>query len=242
MAIKVIPWEKASFNDFLLFHHLPKTAGTAVSSALGGLYGPGNYKWFHGPYGALEEIANGTKLKAAGGHFHLNHHKAAEVNKEMIMFAVFRDPVDRVISSYYYFRANGTHNLNPIANQYTLAEIYKQGLGKKMQVQNQITHMLATARGGATYYEALDSAKETANNYTFFGIQEQIEALEHMIKRLFGLDKFTVPKLIAKTGRPRIAEVDPETLDLIREYNSYDIDLYSYAKEVYEKKLRTEWL
>lgn len=241
MAIEIIPWEEASFEDFLLFHHLPKTAGTAVSSALENLYGNGNYKWFHGPYGALQEIAKETQYQAVGGHFHLNHPMASEVNKRMIMFTLFREPVDRVISNYYYFKANRTHHLSELANKHSLSEIFELGLGQKMQIQNEITRMTATSRGGSTFYEALDSAKETVMNYTFFGIQEQTRVLELIIKRLFNRDDFIIPVLVARSTRPKVMDVDLDTIDLIKQHNKYDLELYEYAKAVYEDKLETEW-
>jgi len=237
MAIEIISWDEAKFEDFLLFHHLPKTAGSVISDALVNLYGPDNYKWFQGPHGALEEINKGTTYKAVGGHFSLNHPTAREINKRMIVFTLFRDPIDRVISNYYLYRNAPGHPLHTIASNYSLGEIYRQGMGRKMQIQNEITRRVATDSD-----KALDSAKQTVDNYTFFGLQEQSRVLELIIKRLFNLSQFTIPEIVARDIRPRGSEVELEVLDLIKEYNSYDIELYEYAKEVYERKLRTDWL
>ena len=234
----IIPWSEAKPTDFLLFHHLPKTAGTAVSSGLESYYGPENYKWFHGPYGAPEEITKGTNLKAVGGHFHLSHSKYHSIDRPLIMVTMFREPVDRVISNYYYLRANDQHHLHSIAVENTLREIYEKGLGQKMQIENEIVRMVSNTAVAA---KKLDSAKWMVDQYTFFGLQEQTQVMELLFKRLFKAD-FKIPILMARTKRPRTAEVDLEVLGLIREHNRQDLDLYDYVKAAYEDKLESEWM
>ena len=237
MAIEIIPWDKASPSDFLLFHHLPKTAGTAVSSGLENYYGAENYKWYHGPAGALEEIVSGTKLSAVGGHFHLSHRTVAEIDRAMVVITLFREPVDRVISNYYYLRNNDQHHLHPIAMENSLKDIYDKGLGRKMQVENELVRMVS--RTGVAS-KKLSSAKQTIDSYTFFGLQEQTQVMQLLFKRFYNAD-FVIPILVARGLRPSVEQVDLDTIGLIKEHNTEDIELYNYAKEVYERKLSQEW-
>jgi len=241
MSIKVIHWSEASLNDVLLFHHLPKTAGTAVSSALEGLYGAEYYRWFHGPAGALKTLVDGHSLKALGGHFHLSHPLAAQIDAQVIMITLIRDPVDRVISNFYYLRANEKHHLYELANAYSLEEALNKGLAKKLQIDNEIVRMLSTADPKNSLGTAFRSAKETINSYTFFGLQEQTRMLQLLINRVFNIEHFKIPVMTTYTARPKKEEVDPGLIELIKKYNQYDVELYEYAKEIYNRKLEKEW-
>ena len=241
MSIRVIHWNEASLDDVLLFHHLPKTAGTAVSSALEGLYGAEYYKWFHGPAGALKTLADGHSLRALGGHFHLSHPTVNRIDVRVIMITLLRDPIDRVISNFYYLRANEKHHLYELANAYSLEEALRKGLSKKLQIDNEIVRMLSTVDPKDSLGAAFRSAKETVKSYTFFGLQKQTRMLELLIKRVFNIEEFKIPVMITNTGRPKKTEVDPDLIALIKKYNQYDVELYDFAEEIYNNKLEKEW-
>lgn len=235
---KILNWSEATPDDFFVFHHLPKTAGTALSSGLSNFYGPDNYRWFHGPAGVVHELARGTDLKALGGHFHLNHPLASNIDEQLVMVTLFREPVDRVISNYYYLRNNTEHPVHEIAKNNSLTEIYQKGLGERIHVVNSITRMVALSSVPSKF---LSSAKDMVNRYTFFGIQEQTNVMEALVRHILKADNFFIPVLTSRSVRPAVAEVDLETINLIKEHNQQDIALYEYAKSVYEEKLEKEW-
>lgn len=235
----IIPWDQMESTDRLVFHHLPKTAGTALSSGLHNFYGESHYKWFHGPAGVLEEMTKGTELRAIGGHFHLNHPLARALTEPVVMVTLFRDPVDRVISNYYYIRNNTEHPAHPVARDNSLKEVYEKGLGVKIHVVDSITKMVSITNVPGKY---LASAKNMVNRYTFFGLQEQTNVMEALMRRFFNNDQFFIPLLTARSMRPAVEEVDLETIRLIKNHNQQDIALYEYVKEVYDRKINEEWI
>lgn len=237
--MNVISWKDAKRDSLLVFHHLPKTAGTAFSAALSNMFGGDSYAWFHGPAGALQEINRNTKFKAVGGHFHLSHRLAKEIKRPVVLITLFREPTDRVISNYYYLQRNSDHHLHGMANQHTLEEIFTSGMGERLQVENQIVKMVSSVTGDMD--EMLASAKENIHKYTFFGFQDQISILEALVQQKYEVEEFKVPDLISRSKRPR--GVSPiELLKIIREHNQYDLELYDFAKDIYNKKLGGAWI
>jgi len=198
----IIPWRAASKDEFVLFHHLPKTGGSALSRALQGVYGEENYKWFNGPAGVLKELSGKTKLVAAGGHFSWNHPWAKKVRRRAAVLTILRDPVERVLSNYYYLRLRSEQSkLNNLARQYTLREIFELGLGQELQVENWVTACLSQTLSPA---KRLLSAQATLEGYTFFGFQEQMDVLAILISRFLVLDHFEIPRLANSYARPTL--------------------------------------
>lgn len=236
---KILTWAEVTPNSLLLFQHLPKTAGTAFSTALEGVFGKDHYQWFHGPAGALQEVRNNTQLKAVGGHFHLNHKLAREIKQSLALITLFRDPVDRVLSNYYYFQRNTDHHLHGMAIQHALGEIFEKGMGHRMQMENQIVKMVSQTHG--TPEEMLESAKQTVQQYSFFGFQDQMSVMEKLVRQKFNADEFQIPDLTSRSKRPKTMP-GIELLELIKEHNKLDQELYDYARQLYDAKLGVEWI
>ncbi len=86
----------------LAFVHIPKTAGTSVTSALSAVY---SQQMFHGmttlDY-ALYSPEQLTEYRFFKGHAYRRDYEKLPV--DTTFFSVMRDPVDRAISYYNYYR------------------------------------------------------------------------------------------------------------------------------------------
>ena len=236
----VIKWHEAEPCSFVLFHHIPKCAGSAFSKALAHYYGE-RYEWFHGPDGALaamlSDLNNGHA--AVGGHFSITDpkfHRLCEC-RDFILTTTFREPVERVISNYYYLLNTRKHFLHSVARKHTLSEVFKKGLGHKLQLSNEVTKMLG---GTGEDDDCLQRAKDAVDRYTIFGLQEQMPTLARLFQELLGVG-FVVTRAPAPYHRPRIEDIDSHTIGLIKEYNQQDIALHRHVKAVYDYKLMHDW-
>ena len=187
----------------------------------------------------MEEIAGGTKLRAVAGHFYLNLDLAKQIDRPLILVTLFRDPIDRVISNYYYIRNNDKHPAHEVALNNSLKEIYEKGLEGRVHVSNIMTDMVSLTQVPS---RRLDSAMEMVSKYTVFGLQDQTHVLEALLRKLLNDESFVIPILMARSFRPKVEEVDLDTIRIIRKYNQQDIALYEHAVEVYNKKLDEEWI
>jgi hypothetical protein len=240
--MNIIPWSKATNDALVVFHHLPKCAGTAFSSALSDYFGAENYSWFHGPAGALEEMRNGTTLRSVAGHFHLSHIYAKDITTPTIMVTLFRNPIDRVISQYYYLRRNSEHHLHGMAMQHSLEEVFTKGLARRLQMSNQITGMVTSLQHGSSESKMLNSAKNNVTKYTFFGFQEDLRTFSLLVEARLGISNFIIPDLTNHSrNRPGLHEVETNIIEVIKEHNQLDLDLYKFAWDTYNEKLKTEW-
>jgi hypothetical protein len=225
----IIPFEKANKEDFLLFQHIPKTGGTALSSKLHEYYGEPNYRWYHGPDGALQALTEpDLSYKAIGGHFNMFLSKGLNIERELVLITLLREPIDRVLSQYYYLKTAEKHVLYPIVNQYSIEEIYLNDVEEcRAHFVNLLTTKITMEPESAL---SLDSAKESLKNYTFFGFQDNMFGVEKFLGNLFGLSWFWVPLFDPNLGRVPLSKTPNRTKDIIREHNQDDVELYNYAK------------
>ena len=89
----------------VVFLHIPKTAGTAVHLALAGLFPPGEIcPERHPPEfdRAPDEGLRGFRLFS--GHFYWD--QVARVPAPRVVFTFLREPRERLLSLYYFFRAH----------------------------------------------------------------------------------------------------------------------------------------
>lgn len=231
----IIYFEKAHKSDFLLFQHLPKTGGTALSSRLHDYYGENNYRWYHGPDGALQALTEPElPYRAIGGHFNMFLSRGLNIDRKVMLITLLRDPIDRILSQYYYLRVASEHPLCSIVNKYSIEEIFINNIAEARSHFVNLLTFKVTMEPDTT--DCLASAKETLATYTFFGFQDDMAGVEKFLGNLFGLSWFMIPVLNPNKSRVMLNETPQKTIDIIREYNQDDIELYQYAKTLYKKK------
>jgi len=111
-------WRKQKSNEeqtetlgsVLVFHHIAKTAGTSMRSVVKAnyrrgelleLYGPnrGSVEWYNDYYHSLS-FRRKSAIKCIAAHS--AHYLIPVIDRPFRVFSMLRDPVDRVISLYYF--------------------------------------------------------------------------------------------------------------------------------------------
>jgi hypothetical protein len=148
---------------------------------------------------------------------------------------ILRDPVTRLLSSYYFVLRRP---LNPL---------HRKLKGERLEVEdclrlfpdrnNTQCRFIAGVKDTVIDDERLlDIAKENlTKSFSVVGICERFEESLILISKRFGWEVgFYENQKVAKS-RPRI---EPKLVELIREHNRLDVELYEFGKKLFEQNLR----
>ena len=169
--------------------------------------------------------------RTISGHmyFHWDIHTA--VPKPFYYITLFRNPIDRVISFYYYI----------LEKEHSYSKAIKE---KCRDLEQFVTDGYAWNNLAVKYlcsdsykqYEnippdALISAKENFDRcFPVFGITERFPESAVLFKRFFKWQRAPVFKRGNITRkRPGLTDIPDTLIQMISEYNKYDIELYEYA-------------
>ncbi len=157
-------------------------------------------------------------------------------------FTFLRNPVSRLNSLYYYVKENSNHHMHSHVVKKDLSLRGFCELGLWHEVDNGMCRRLSGVVNDVPYGECdetvLDLAKENLkNNISFVGIHERFD--ESLFLLLFFLDALELLEYERKntTGIKRsVAEMVSEDRIAVNSYNQYDLELYSFARELYATK------
>jgi hypothetical protein len=213
----------------LIFLHLPRCGGTVISAILNGHWGPNNYMWF-GTWGnhVREWLDAHPNWRGIGGHFWL-HNYEEYISEPYIHITTLRNPVERVLSHYYYIQVQKDHPLSEEANQMSIEEIYKNGLGWHMQMNDLMTAFLCNNET-----IDLELAKENLRTqFHLFGLQERLQEFAAILRATLMISESHKLDNWPNLSREPLSNIPREVIKLVEENNALDIELYDYAKELY---------
>lgn len=237
---------KALESDLVIFQHIPKTAGTTLRYIIQYQFSPSAICELYGSAGSHAERINKLKnlskserenLKIINTHLGFGLHEFITQPYTYITF--LREPVDRVISMYYYYQKTQ----NPLFQNLSLLE-FVRSYGA---VQNGVTKNLSgvTLKRQLLPPEEKDSvpfsehnlaiAKQNLTNYfKFIGICESFDESLILLQRILG---WKIPLHDKSNVSKRARNIPQETLSLIEELNALDIQLYEYAREIFTEQI-----
>ncbi len=230
----IAPTDPLLSSDILIFHHIPKNAGTTVTKLLDKHFEQDDILklafYYELDETIISEISN---YKFVRGHFF--YHQLQTIKAKKIVF--LREPVQRTLSEHRFYKKYypGIRRKN-LFKEHFLPE------GDPLYtVQNHQCLFLSSLdpRNASIPISAhLKSAKfNLANQFFFVGITEDLERSLKALYFLMGWPEETeIPKLQSTDAS---SEIYPDNLlEQIRERNWADIELYNYAKDLYSQKLK----
>ncbi len=224
--------------------HTPKTAGLTLHSIL-----ENKYPWFK--HYVQERVDNGDFFKHLStrkrnsfqvlrGHFPYGLHHYH--NQKFTYLTLLRDPITRTISGYDYILRTHTHPFNRIIseNKMSLNEFLERNVIKTWD--NMQTRFLSgdiSLESGGVNEIIFEKAKRNLSQVNMlFGITELfVNSINYFSKNLgWGKTNF---KNKNEAGKYRYlsSPIDEKTTQTIVSKNQFDIKLYKWAKEEFEKKL-----
>jgi len=143
-----------------------------------------------------------------------------------------RDPIDRMISAFYFMH---TYKLHPNYWKFRREGWTLEDFVKRWPKANLQTKMIAGADYDAPCTaEILRKAKENLQYFSVVGLTERFEETLALMKLRFGWKLQSYSSFNVTRTRPKKRDLAQSTLDLIAERNRFDIELYDCVAKSFE--------
>lgn len=224
----------------VIFLHIPKTAGTTLNRIIDWQYNPlaiftmDPYRIRATPE-RLQKLSERRRrtLRMVRGHLYYGVHEF--LPQGATYFTVLREPVARFFSSYYFIQRRPLH---PMHRKVTTERIgVEDFIRLTPRRQNLQCSMISGIKNdGSSNKRMLEVAKENlAKSFSVVGIAERFaESLVLMATTYNWKIPSYENRKVSKT-RPK---VDSREVEMIREHNRLDLELYDFGKNLFEESLR----
>jgi hypothetical protein len=232
--------------ETVIFFHIPKTAGTTLNTILQNNYpaeaifatefvdvgGIDNYQ-------KLPEKRR-AKIQLLKGHMNFGLHQYAPGGATY--FTLLRDPVDRALSHYYHIRREERHPAHPyvVDNDMSIRESLEAGVDPLLfNAQTRLLSGVANSVPiGQCTREHLQLAMRNLRQYfAVVGLTEEFEKTLLLLRRVFGWQNLYYEPQNVAADRKRKSELSQATLSNLRQANSLDIELYDYARWLFDEQV-----
>ena len=214
-----------------IFMHIPKTGGTTLNELFKKQYKLNeifDHDSFQKKMMKLDELTDMEKrnIKAITGHYFYGIHQ--EFSRPFNYFTMLREPVDRVISSYYFLKDYPGYEM---VKNMTLEEFVVKG----PEAPNLQTLMVC----GSQEKPDIEKAKENLKTFTVVGVTELFNETLFCLKKAYAWGDIHYTRKNITKNRLAKEEVPSPLKNLIRKYNALDMELYDYAKKLLYEKLQS---
>jgi hypothetical protein len=232
--------------DNLIFLHIPKAAGTTLHPVLERHYKRRNYHNLTTPeeveaFKQMPETER-RRIRLLKGHMPFGMHSHLEGQTRYI--TILRDPAERIVSHYYYARRIPSHYLHPyIAKGMTLAEYAGSGISAELdngQVRLLAGHDRDVPCGACTRGMLEIAQRNVAEHFAVAGLTERFD--ESLVLMAIELGWQWTPYYFNRNvtrGKPIANQIDPVALKAIKEANALDFELYDWAAQRFQERIKS---
>ncbi len=226
-------------KDLFIHLHIPKTGGTTLRDIIQRQYRSEKILMIpklEESETILKEVSTSqiNQLKLIQGHLKYGIHN--HFHRRAKYFALIRDPINRVLSTYYYVlsQKNNPQNLSTSNNQMTIYDFVQSGVNPFLI--NGQTQLISGKTGDIDNpiiesEELFSLAKENIeNDFLFLGITEMFDETILILKNMLGwhMPYYSIANRTKK--KPNYDAVNPTIISFIKEHNQLDIKLYNITK------------
>ena len=233
----------AAAEEAVIFLHVPKTAGTTLNRLIEWEYplfemysiDPVFFRWSASHLWRLPPRRL-KKTRMFKGHMLFGLHKI--LPQPATYITVLRDPIDRVISAFYFMRS---YVLHPLYWKFRREKWSIEDFVRRFPRENVQCKILAGADYNSPCTEQIfQQAKE--NLFTHFGVvglSERFEESLALMKLRFGWKLWRYSSFNVTRARPKKHDLSAATLELIIAKNSFDVALYECAEKIFRTAVTT---
>jgi len=236
-----------SNKQTLIFLHIPKAAGTTMHKIIERQYAKSFVFTMDGAHVAessdeIRAMSDDRKrrIKILKGHMAYGLH--AYMPQPCRYFTVLRDPLERVISHYYYVIRTPEHYLyeTVTSQKMTLEDYIDSGISQELSDGQ--TRMLASQNGYLLEDEAIsenhlvEAKKHLDDNFELVGLAEQFDETLLLCRQAFGWKNVFYSRSNVTKKRPARETVTKDVAAMILSHNKYDSELYAYARKQFEDR------
>lgn len=231
-------------HEHIIFLHIPKTGGSTLHGIIHRQYRKGQWLSVKNnrqaeAFGELSPDER-DKIKVLKGHQAFGHHTKFRNPDKVAYITMLRDPIERIISNYYFILERPNHHTHKalVENNYTIADYVSSGVianAENAQVRL-LSDNIDTSHGECTR-EMLEQAKHNLKHrFAAVGINKCYDEFLMLIQAEFGWRSPYYTRQNKTKKRIKREELTEEHLKVIREYNALDIELFEYAKTLFEER------
>lgn len=231
----------------LIFLHIPKAAGSTMQEIVVRQYQGGRgyrftgdtQQWENFKKAPLEE--NG-RYDVLHGHVHFGVHEY--LPEPATYMTMLRDPIDRVVSHYYFVLANPDHYLYSVVSGRGLSLQDYAAIRSNHELDNDQVRWLTSRHhfevpvGGVNRAMCEEAKWNLQNAIAVVGIMERFSDSLRCLQAAFGWEDVSPPaRRNVNKERPPLDQISPEAIRTIREVNRYDCELYDFAVALFEEQM-----
>lgn len=221
-----------------LFLHIRKTGGTSIVWEAIRHYGHENVA-SHGDYiGKSHEQFK--SIPFVSGHFGYDY--AAHLAEGRFTFTFLRNPLERIISLYYFCRSRdpGEYPIYNLTRRYTFEEFLRNAMSEDLiysYIFNSQVWTIASGPGTSEINlktvngaDLLDKAKVNLSTFNYVGLYETFEQDARFIfDSLHFQECGSIPITNVTSNKVGIAELPRSVIDLLEKLTEWDSMLYQYV-------------
>ena len=220
----------------LLFLHIPKTAGTTLNSILDANFDSGSVLdiYTDEQHQAVRDLTYSrlAEYDLIRGHiFVQDYDDIFDGPVPMRVFTFLRDPVERVISEYFFLKRWPRSHLYRYLNEnkVTLVDYVTRDTGVlRRRGTNNMTNSLSGTKCRSLGERFQMAWHHLSERFAFFGILERFDESLLMLAKTVGLNEtFYERQNVRSVAADRV--VTQAERDVIAEYNQLDVRLYKAA-------------
>ena len=229
----------------IFFDHIYKCGGTSIIKILKTQFSDSEILLLDFKGAASVAMKLHTDYRIIAGHFWFLPKEELPVDHFSI--TLLRNPIDRIISHYFYIKNNAYSSSAPGFSAIKTNDfhdyIFSQDPSILSIIKNyQTCHYLQLEWNGTDQLDEvkqLELAKKALLNYNLVGVFHQFSEFVDILCYECGWPPAKeIPRENVTSKRPKLSEVDPKIIQRLEELNQLDLALYDYATQLFNEKKR----
>jgi hypothetical protein len=233
----------------LIYVHVPKAAGSSLNTVINRQYPRRAIHTIEGSnvqasIEAFKQLPTSQRetIQCLKGHMRFGLHEY--MPQPCVYFSMLRDPVERVLSTYYFIlRRPGHYMYERVVGGNVTLEAY---VASRMAViahngQTRIFAGLPVDQDEDPPPDLLERAKRNLRqHFVVVGLVERFDESLILMKRRLGWHSVYYVRRNVTRDRPNRADLPASTIRLIEQANELDMELYTFVEELLADSLRQE--
>ncbi|MEH7238305.1 sulfotransferase family 2 domain-containing protein [Bacillus sp. JJ1562] len=167
------------------------------------------------------------ELEVIYGHCRFGIHK--EFTGSYKYITMLRDPIERIISTYYFAKRRPQNRMYESANTYDFKEFIEWELSQNNPAFENHQTRFVSGEKKPDLEKAIENIHES---YSVVGIMEMFDESIFLMKEYLDWEDISYEKENVTSNWPKQADLPQNTIALIAEKNQLDLELYQYAKKL----------
>lgn len=245
-------------HEALIFLHIPKTAGITLHRIISrqfpknATYNTADYKRRSGEtrrINALKQLPEADRARIRYLRLHPGPFGVHDYFPQPCKYVtILRDPVDRVISAYFFILRNPVLRNEVFGDKVTPDSTSLEDFVRTWRNNWNLQTLMVSGIAAESVTDPVNlrsdvmaiAKRNIQDHFALVGLSERFDESLALLRRIFGWRNTLYSKQNVTKKRPRKEDIPKKTLRLIEGYNELDIDLYDYARGEFERLIHEQ--